>query len=414
MEHRASSCPSPDYIMSQSKIPDSLQALPTGDNTRGVVHPRLRLGLGIAAAAAALGLIWYATLPASSGQHQPPPPPVNVAEAVRKNVTVVERTIGTVVAQATVNVTSQVAGQVTKADFQEGQIVHKDDVLFELDPRPFDAAVAQAEANLARDEAQLAAAARDRKRYQALFDENAISAQQRDQASANAGALAGSVKADKAALDIAKLNLGYASIRAPVDGKTGPILIQPGNLVKADDTNALVVVTQIEPIKVSFFLPQTDLPRIQAQMQAHKLAARVTAHGDSTALTAPVDFVGNAVNGETGTIELRATFPNKDARLVPGELVDVTVALAGIPGAIVVPDEAVNQGPDGDYLYAIDKDDRAHIVPVTVEYDDGNASAVKGKIAPGTRVVTVGQMRVEPGKSVTILKSRANARGGGA
>ena len=307
---------------------------------------RVRLILSALGVVGLLLFIRYLTAPASA-PHQRPPPPVKVATAVQKTVNVIDHTIGSVVANATVNVTSQVNGQVAEAGFQEGQIVRKGDVLFRLDPRPFQAAIDQAEANLARDRAQLINAQRDRRRYNKLFRQNAISAQQRDQAIAQAGALAGSVKADQAALAIAKLDLDYSVIRAPVDGKTGPIKIQPGNLVKANDTNPLVVITQIKPIKVSFALPQTDLPRIQAQMAAHKLVATIRVHGSGGAtLRAPVDFVDNAVNAQTGTIQLRATFPNTDGRLVPGELVDVSVALDALHDAVVVPTEAVNVGPE--------------------------------------------------------------------
>lgn len=379
--------------------PTAVQGLPAAFRR---TSPRSRLALSVLAAAAAVGLVWYLAQPGPAKREEPPPP-VNVARAVEKNVSMVERTIGTVVANATVNVTSQVAGQVMSADFREGQIVHKGDVLFQLDPRPFQAALDQARANLARDEAQLTAAIRNRKRYDMLAKENAISAQQRDQVAADAGALAGTVKADKAVIAIAELNLAYAEIRSPVDGKTGPIQIQPGNLVKANDTNPLVMVTQIQPIKVSFFLPQTDLPRIQTQMQAHKLVATVTPHGDTRPpLRAPVDFVGNAVNAQTGTIELRATFPNADSRLVPGELVDVSVALDELRGVTAVPSEAVNNGPNGPYVYVVDAHNLAAMRPVTILYDDGATAAVRGKIRRGDTVITVGQLRVEPGKAVSI------------
>lgn len=389
--------------------PNAVQGLPAAFRR---TSPRSRLALSALAAAAAVGLVWYLAQPGPAKREEPPPP-VNVARAVEKNVSMVERTIGTVVANATVNVTSQVAGQVMSADFREGQIVHKGDVLFQLDPRPFQAALDQARANLARDEAQLTAAIRNRKRYDMLAKENAISAQQRDQVAADAGALAGTVKADKAVIAIAELNLAYAEIRAPVDGKTGPIQIQPGNLVKANDTNPLVMVTQIQPIKVSFFLPQTDLPRIQTQMQAHRLVATVTPHGDTRPpLRAPVDFVGNAVNAQTGTIELRATFPNADSRLVPGELVDVSVALDELRGVTAVPSEAVNNGPNGPYVYVVDAHNLAAMQPVTILYDDGATAAVRGKIRRGDTVITVGQLRVEPGKAVEITGDNSKAARG--
>jgi multidrug efflux system membrane fusion protein len=372
---------------------------------------RVRLILSALGVVGLLLFIRYLTAPAG-GPHHRPAPPVRVATAAQKTVNVIAHTIGSVVANATVNVTSQVNGQVAEAEFQEGQIVHKGDVLFRLDPRPFQAAIDQAEANLARDRAQLVNARHDRRRYNKLFRQNAISAQQRDRAIAQAGALAGSVKADEAALALAKLNLDYSVIRAPVDGKTGPIKIQPGNLVKANDTNPLVVITQIKPIKVSFSLPQTDLPRIQAQMAAHKLVATVRVHGNGGAtLRAPVDFVDNAVNAQTGTIQLRATFPNTDGRLVPGELVDVSVALNELHNAVVVPSEAVNVGPNGHYVYVVNDRNVAEMDDVTILYDDGTEAAVKGKVHAGDKVITAGQLRAEPGRPVAIAGAPQDGTG---
>ncbi|HUJ02646.1 MAG TPA: efflux RND transporter periplasmic adaptor subunit, partial [Rhizomicrobium sp.] len=293
--------------------------------------PRLRLILSALGVLLVLGVAWYLAS-AGPAPHMRPPPPVTVAQASTQDVTVSEHALGTVVANATVNVTSRVDGEVASAQFKEGDIVHAGDALFTLDQRPFVAALEQSRADLARDQAQYTSAQRNAARYEELAKENAVSAEQRDQAVAQAGALAGTVKADKAAIDLAQLNLQYATIHSPIDGKTGPILIQPGNLVKANDTNAMVVITQVEPVKISFFLPQSDLPHIQAQQQAGKLIATIAAHDHQGApATAPVDFIGNQVNLQTGTIELRATLANADLRFVPGELVDVSVALGEIP-----------------------------------------------------------------------------------
>jgi multidrug efflux system membrane fusion protein len=323
----------------------------------------------------------------------------------------VEQTIGTVVANATVNVSSQVDGKVAKAEFQEGDLVKEGDVLFRLDPRPFEAALDQARANLARDRAQLVNALQDRARYDRLFKQNAISAQQRDQVTAQAGALAGSVKADEAAVALARLHLDYSVIRAPMNGKTGPILIQPGNLVKAN-SNTLVVLTQIQPIKISFSLPQTDLPRLQKQMAKGALVAETTPHGaGGKTIHAKVDFIDNTVNAESGTIQLRATVPNRDGRLVPGELVDISVNLADLKQAIVVPSQAVNVGPDGHYVWVVGKDDTARMRPVNIRYDNGTDTAITGKVTAGERVITVGQLRVEPGAPVSIVKNGNGANG---
>ena len=401
--------------MTQFRFPNQFETASPGSTAgaRGIAaltrkRTRTRLIVGIAAVLAVLGAIWFVTLP-SGGRRMPPPPPVRVVPAELRNMAEVEQTIGTVVANATVNVSSQVDGRVASAEFKEGDIVKKGDVLFRLDPRPFEAALQQAEANLARDRAQLTNAVRDRKRYDTLFKQNAISAQQRDQAIAQAGAYAGSVRADEAQVEIAKLNLDYAVIRAPMAGKTGPIQIQPGNLVKANAAT-LVVLTQVQPVKISFSLPQTDLPRLQKQMADGKLIAEVTPHGaGGETIKAKVDFVDNAVNAQTGTIQLRATVPNRDMRLVPGELVDVSVNLSDLKHAIVVPSQAVNVGPDGHYVWVLDKSDQAQMRPVTIRYDNGTDTAIAGKLTPGERVITVGQLRVVPNARVSIVKDSDGA-----
>ncbi len=364
-------------------------------------RPRVILGV---LAAITVGLLVH-TLTASQGKGGVTrPPPVEVGRVKTRSLKVRAHTIGTVLAAATVNVTSQVAGQLLRADFKEGQVVRKGHILFELDKRPFEAALQQAQADLARDQAQLVAARRDARRYDLLFAQNAISAQQRDQYVAQAGALAGTVDADRAAVAIARLNLDYATIRSPITGRTGPILIQPGNLVKANDTNPLVVVTQIKPIKVSFFLPQSDLPRIEQQMARHRLVAEISPHGSKRVRSAPVDFIGNQVSGQTGTIELRATFANRDGALVPGELVDVRVVLRQLKDATVVPSAAINIGPDGHYVYALDRAHIAHKIAVRLRYDNGTLAAVRGGLPPGMRVITVGQLRVVPLQKVEVWR----------
>jgi multidrug efflux system membrane fusion protein len=364
--------------------------------------------VAIFAAAILLALIAWRIFSSGSGRPpQAPPPPVRVAVAQIQTVTVQEHTIGTVVANATVQVTSRVDGQLVATHFKEGDIVQKGDLLFQLDPRPFQAALAQAVATQQRDQASLVSARNDAARYATLAAQGAASRSQADQFTAQAKALAATVAADRASVETARLNVIYAQIRSPITGKTGPILIQAGNIVPANGTNPLVVINQIQPVKVSFFLPQADLPRIQAQMQARRLFATLQVHdGANTRLTAPVDFVGNAVDNTTGTVELRATFNNEYLRLVPGQLLDVSVSLAELPNAIAVPREAVNQGPDNRYVFVVDRQNRAQMVPVTVQYDNGRTDAVSGNLHPGDRVITDGQLRVIAGGPVTVLKGR--------
>jgi multidrug efflux system membrane fusion protein len=390
------------------RLPDSLQSVPAAvqgfPETMRQANPRTRLIASAAAIVIALIAVWYLidTLTAPP-ERVIPPPPVRVGTVTQSNVTAYEQTIGTVVANATVQITSRVDGQLDSAAFVEGQTVKAGDILFRLDPKPSEAALAQAKAATARDEASLASANNDAKRYSILAKMGAASSSQRDQFVAQARALTATVKADKAAADMAALNLEWSVIRSPVDGKTGPILIQPGNLIKANDTNALVTITQIHPVKVSFFLPQSDLPQIQQRMASGALIANVQAHNtDAVHESAKVDFVGNAVSATTGTIELRATFPNTDNKLVPGQVVDVAVALNQFNRAIVVPHDAVNVGPDGRYVYALENGN-AVLVPVNVLNDDGQVAAVQGKLKIGQKVITDGQLRVIPGKPVTIM-----------
>lgn len=369
----------------------------------------LLIGLGLLLLAA---LLWFAIpylFPAKP--HVPPPAPVRTARATKKDVDVVQTTIGTVVSPATVQVTAQVQGKLLTAYFQEGQLVHKGDPLFLIDPAPFQNALAQARAQLAKDTATAQAAANDQQRYTSLYAQNAISQQQRDQAVATAKADAATVEADKAAANIAAENLGYTRILSPIDGKTGPILIQPGNLITVAGTTPLVSITQIQPIKLSFFLPQGQLTQIQNQMAAGKLQAMVPMPGAPDGKEqAKVDFISNAVVANTGTIELRATFQNADQRLVPGQSVNVGVTLNQIAGATVVPRDAVNVGPDSSYVYVVDKDDVVSSKTVKVLNDDGTVDAIQGEVKPGDQVVVEGQLRIVPGAKVQIRNNgRARA-----
>jgi multidrug efflux system membrane fusion protein len=395
------------------RIPNSFETIPTSvQGIPGAIRradSRTRLIWSVLGLVVVAGLVWL-VWDLMSGPSRPATPlaPVRVIAAQRSTVTVIEHTLGTVVANATVQVTARVDGQMMSAGFKEGDIVRAGQVIFRLDPRPFQAAVAQAQGTLAKDQAMLMSTHNDQVRYSTLFKQNAASQQQRDQADANAKAMAATVQSDRAALDVAKLNLEYSVIHSPIDGKTGPILVQPGNLITANGTNPLVTITQIQPVKVSFSLPQSDLPRIQKRAAQNTLTAAIDMHDSSGAPEqAKVDFVSNTVSNTTGTIELRATFANTDMRLVPGQLVDVSVALDTLPRAIVVPREAVNVGPDGRYVYVVGKGDNVELRPVTVLFDGGATVAISGKVNKGERVITDGQLRVIPGKPVSIVKAAA-------
>ena len=329
--------------------------------------------------------------------------PVRVAKVTRHDMPVVEHALGVVVANTLVQVTARVQGIVDAANFKEGQFVKKNDLLFQIDPRAFEAALDQARGVWARDEASLKNAMRDKQRYEALHNQGAISDQLRAASATNADVAAATVAADKAAVKIAELNLGYTRIRSPVDGKTGPVLVQPGNMVAANGTTTLVSIAQVQPVKVSFNLPESDIPLILARQRVKPLIAALDLQGkDGKALVAQVDFTSNAVNDQSGTIELRATFDNAELSLVPGQLVNVTVELNNLPNALIVPRTAINDGPLGPYIYTV-KDGKATQHDVKLLFDDTKNVAIKSDVRPGDLVIVEGQLRVEANGSVEIL-----------
>jgi multidrug efflux system membrane fusion protein len=273
---------------------------------------------------------------------------------------------------------------------------------------------------LARDTALLKNANRDKQRYENLFKQNAISPQQRDTVATNADVLAATVAVDKAAVETAQLDLGYTHIRSPIDGKTGPLLMHPGDMVAAAGNTAMVTIAQLRPIKLSFNLPQSDFPRIRTRQQLHPLIAVIDQHdSQGRSLSAPVNFTSNEVNNQSGTIELRADFDNTDLSLLPGQVANVTVELDIIPKALVVPHDALNDGPNGAYVYKI-VNNHAEPRSVKILFDDSKNAAVQGPIRPGDEVITEGQLRVVPGGAVKIFSSaktpdnaRARTNGGG-
>jgi multidrug efflux system membrane fusion protein len=360
-----------------------------------------------------LGGYWYFNSRGeSSADRRSNAAPVRVAVVERRDMAVVERSLGTVVANTLVQLSARVQGTLDSAHFREGQFVKKGDLLFQIDPRPFQAALAQAAAIYRRDQAQLKNALRDKERYATLRQQGAISTQQSDTSDTNADVVAANVAADKAAMDMARLNLDYSQIRSPVDGKTGPILVQPGNMISSSNgaTAALVTIAEVRPIKISFTLPQSELPRIQARQQIQPLLATLDVRDRAgNTLAAPVDFTSNIVSNQSGTIELRATFPNSDLSLVPGQLVNVTVQLNDIPHALVVPRDAVNDSPSGSFVFVV-KNGKAAQTPVEVLTDDGTDDAIAGAgVAAGDTVVVEGQLRVTPGGAVRVLGAKGGS-----
>ncbi len=341
------------------------------------------------------------------------PVPVVAATVESRNVPVTVETIGSIEPLATVGVKSRVDGQMMEAFITEGQVVRKDDPLFTIDPRPYRAKVAEAEANLAKDRAQLENARADYVRYSKLAQGGFSSAQKYDQAKAAAAVLEAAVQVDLAQLERAKLDLEFTAIRAPVDGRLGSVLVDPGNLVKANDS-ALVVINQVRPINVAFSVPERHLPEIKAQMAKNALAIESFLPGTgATALRGRVVFVNNAVDTATGTIQLKAQLPNDRDELTPGQFVRVSLILHELPGALVVPSQAVQNGQMGTFVYRIGPEKRATIAKVKLGPQTANGGIVITEgLKGGDVVVTEGQLRLRPGATVAIAGAGDGGRTG--
>lgn len=370
------------------------------DVSRQTIRHRL---IGAAALALVLAALWYAMHRQAATDHPVSAAPVRVAAVEQRDMPVVEHTLGSVVANATVQVAARVPGKLESAGFTEGQFVKRGELLFQIDPRPFQAALDQARAVLLRDQALLRNARRDDQRYAALYRQHTISSQLYDTSTTNVDVLTATVAADKAAAELARINLGYTTIRSPIDGKTGPMLVQPGNMVAAAGNTALVTITQLQPVKLAFHLPQSDLPRIQARLRSHAIMATIDLHDDrGSTVSAPVDFTDNAVNSQSGTIELRANFANAQLFLLPGQLVNVTVTLDEISHALVVPHDALNDGPAGTYVYVV-VGHHAVQRSVSVLFDNSRQVAIAGDVKPGDAVIVEGQLRVVPAGAVKVF-----------
>lgn len=333
----------------------------------------------------------------------PQPAPVTVAKAQRKDVPIVLTAIGAVQAYETVTIKALVGGQITAVHAREGQEVRRGDPLFTIDPRPFEASLRMAEARLARDRAQLTSAESQARRYADLVKKDYVTRQQAEDATASAQALAATVKADEADVENARISLGYCSIRAPIDGRLGDLQVREGNLVKANDTPSLVTLNRITPVYVAFSVPEDRLAEIrrEAGIAPLPVTAAVPSRPDKT-FRGELTFVDNAVDGASGTILLKATFPNSDRELWPGQFVNVTLTLSSLKDAVVVPDAAIQQGQSGPYLFVVKPDMTADMRPVTVAQSMGGESALSAGIAPGETVITDGQLRVVPGKKVEV------------
>jgi multidrug efflux system membrane fusion protein len=396
------------------------------------------------------------------------PVPVIVADVIQKTVPVQLRAIGNVQAYSTITVKSIVGGEIRQVHFTEGQNVKKGEFLFTIDPRPFEASLKQAEANLSRDVAQVSQVEADlaknialvkqaeanlerdiaqaenakveAKRYESLIERQVVSRQQYEQFRTNAEALEATVRADKAAkesaeaavrsskaalenaraavradqaaVENAKIQLGYCFIRSPIDGRTGNLLVKRGNVIKANDID-LVTINQINPIYVAFSVPEQNLPEIKKYMAGGPLKVEALPPTDrSGAEQGVLSFIDNTVDKTTGTILLKGTFPNKERRLWPGQFVNVVLTLTTQPDAIIVPSQAIQIGQQGQYVFVLKPDFTVEVRPVVVNRTLNNESIIDKGLQNGEKVVTDGQLQLVPGAKVEVKGSSSSSEKG--
>lgn len=353
----------------------------------------------VAAPIALFGLLAGCTKPPPP-RPEPPPAPVAVAVATKKTVPVRVRTIGSVKALATVAVRPRVGGELTGVFFKEGDVVKKDQKLFTIDPRPYEAAIKQAEANRAKNAAVLAGAELDLKRAAQAKSTGAGSPTEYDAAFTAVASAKAAIEADTAAINTAKVQLSYTTITSPLDGRVGELLVTQGNLVDANGVNPLVVINQVHPISVAFTLPEQQLPAVAAASAKGPLKVEADVRGGGPRAVGKLAFIDNAADPLTGTVQFKATFDNAAEKLVPGLFVEVTLTLGDRPDSVVVPAAAVQSGQKGQYVYLV-AGGKAEVRPVTVLFDAGGEAVISAGLSGGETVVTEGQLRLAPGVRVT-------------
>jgi multidrug efflux system membrane fusion protein len=329
--------------------------------------------------------------------------PVAVAKAEVRDLPIILSGLGSVEAYNTVTVKSRIDGQLVQVAFKEGQEVKQGDLLAEIDARPYQVALAQAEATLFKDQSALRDAKVNLERFQQLYKDGVIPKQQLDTQDSLVGQLEGAVRADQAQVDNVKLNLAYTRITAPVGGRVGLRQVDMGNMVHAADPNGLLIITQLQPISVIFNLPQDELPTVSQHMNKGRLSVDAYSRDDQTKLaTGSLLTIDNQIDTTTGTGKLKAVFDNRDRSLWPNQFVNVHLLLEVRKNNTVVPAAAIQRGPQGTYVFAIKPDKTAEIRPVTVAFSQGNFSAISQGVSQGDLVVTDGQDKLQPGTRVEI------------
>src|SRR5579864_5890099 len=372
---------------------------------RGTVVALILLGVGLSAAACSRGEAQASSSAPASGRGggQNVPVPVTVAPVVQKSMPFDLEEIGNVIAASTVAVHAQITGELTSVTFKEGDDVVEGQVLFTLDKRPFEAALQQAQAQLDKDVAQAANARAQAVRYQGLLDRAIASREQVDQMTTQAAALDATVAADRAAVESARVQLDYATIRSPISGRTGLLQVHRGNLVRANDTQPIITINRIQPVYVAFSIPEAMLPHFKRYLAAGTVKVSAKApNEEGSASRGQIDFIDNAVDNTTGMIKIKGTFPNEDRRLWPGQFVNVTVTLTVDPAALVVPTPAVQTGQQGNFVYVVTSKQTAEVRTVTVARTRGHESILATGVKAGETVVTDGQLRLVPGSRVTV------------
>jgi len=360
----------------------------------------------VASAACSGGEAVATTPPSGRGGGQNPPVPVTATTAAQKSVPLDVQAIGTVIAASTVAVRAQITGELMSVNFKEGDEVQQGQVLFVLDKRPFEAALQQAEAQLQKDEAQTANAKAQAARYQDLAQRGIATREQVDQMTTQAAALEATVAADRANVQSARVQLDYATIEAPISGRTGLLQVHKGNLVRANDTTPIISINRITPVYVTFAIPESMLPQFKRYMAAGTIRVEARPpNEDGPPSIGKIDFIDIAVDATTGTIKVKGTFPNEDRRLTPGQFVNVSVTLTTDANATVVPSVAVQSGQQGTYVYIVKADKTVELRPVTVARTHGDDSIIRSGVKPGEIIVTDGQLRLIPGSRVSIKES---------
>jgi membrane fusion protein, multidrug efflux system len=352
-----------------------------------------------------------ASQPQQNGSGPAPAVPIAATPAVRKDMPLEVSVIGSVEAYSTVTVRAQITGELTTVKFQQGDDVQEGQELFTLDRRPLEAALLQATATLERDSANAANAKAILERQEQLAQRGIVAREARDTARTQVAALEATLDSDRAALENAKVQLQYATIKAPISGRTGALMVTAGNLVRANDQTPLVTINQVTPIYVSFAFPEAmlaDLRRYMARGDLH-VEAKLANDAAGARATGRITFVDNVVDQTTGTIKIKGTFANENRVLWPGQFANVVVRMTTEAGAIVVPSIAVQTGPDGPYVYVVKADKTIELRPVVVTRLAGAETVIKEGLAAGDSVVTDGHLRLVPGSRVSVRDDSAKA-----